>query len=284
MNKYRFLVGALAVLLGAYLTNVFLGSKEHETGREAGVATRKVAATEKNVRPSSPNQTNVGELIQPVSKSPERTDVVQRSQERVTDGFASLSKEERIRQITASVDLGGRRIITKQSLSQANQEKLRSLLIDRSLSRWDAHDIATATAPPNQDSLNRALEVADIVSDDAIAQAFGPDVLDRIHSMIEARPYIARINEHYDPAMAQAGVPLMAEQILPLAEIFYHTFGSSNNPQIEANRQQVDPVTGLTPLDLIALERAKAVLTQAQLEIVRQKIAALNRTYYLGKS
>lgn len=279
MNKYSILIAALILLVGAYTISVFVAPKTRNAAQAATATASNAPGLGAAPTPANRNQTVGSRDEKPMGKNAERVETAPNP-----DGFATLSKEERLRQITSIVDLTYKKVIAGLRLSTADQEKLRALLVERSLARWDAHDIATVGVAPEQDSLNRARELTDRLSDEEVARAFSPEVLERVHAMIAARPYIARINQHYDPAMAQAGVPLMPEQVLPLAEIFHHTFGSVNNPQLEANRRQVDPVTGLTPLDLIALDRAKAVLTQAQLDIVRQKIAALNRAYYLGKS
>ncbi len=287
MNKYHIFIGALVLLLGVYATKVFVRSNSPKTVPVVAVVTSQAEA------PSGaalfPNQapTNESNLAKPIGKSTERAEVVQRDKRakgRVTEGFASRSKEERLRQITLGVDQTYKKVIAGLGLSQSDQEKLRSLLIERSLAGWDAHDIVTGGVSPDQDSLNAARALAVQLSDEEIARAFSPGIVEIIQAMLAARPYIMRINQHYDPALAQAGVPLLPEQMLPLAEVLYHTFGSANNPQIEVDRRQVDPITGLTPLELLVLERAKTVLTQAQLEVVKQKIAALNRSHYLGKS
>ncbi|MBP7481036.1 MAG: hypothetical protein KA788_00735 [Lacunisphaera sp.] len=280
MNKYHLLVGALVLLIGAYTIGFFARFNPSATVQPVAPATSKTEAPGGSV----PFPANPRSLATPVGQNADRVETVRRDVKPVSEGFAVLTKAERIRQITAEMDRTYKKTITGLGLSPANQEKLRSFLIDRALTRWDAHDIATAAVPPDQDSLNRALDVADAVSDDEATKVFGPEVLDKIRSMIEARPYIARISQHFDPAMTQARVPLTPEQMLPLAEVFFHTFGSANNPQIEVNRRHVNPITGLTPLDLLVLERAKTVLTQAQLEVLRQKTVALNRAYYLGKS
>lgn len=287
MSRYRLLIGALVLLITAYTINVLVRSNSSKTVPAVAVSASKAEAPKGTALLTNRAPTNESHVAKPMSKSPERAETVQSDKRRkvgTVGEFASLPKEEQLRQIIAGVDLTYKKVIPGLGLGQSDQEKLRSLLIERELAQWDAHDIATADAKAaDQDSLNRALELADMLSDDEMAKTFSAEVLNKIHLLLEARPYIMRINQHYDPALAQAGIPLTPEQVLPLAKVLYHTFGSPNNPQIEENRRQVDPVTGMTPLDLLALERAKTVLTQAQLEVVKQKIAALNRTYYLGK-
>ena len=274
MSKHLILAGALIMMLGVFMFRLLVVSRSPEVAPATSLVAKQAGSDASLPEPAHKNPIESRDN-ENAGRTKARTNPV---------GFAALSEKERTRQITAVVDATYQKVIAGLRISPGEREKLRNLLIERSLARWAAHDLATADAVPQQDALNRFLELADKLSDEEIATAVGPTLLKKIQAMLVARPYITRINQHYDPAMAQAGVPLLPEQVLPLAEVFYHTFGSTNNPQIEANRRQVDPVTGLTPLDLVALERAKAVLTRPQLEIVRQKIAALNRAHSLGKS
>lgn len=156
-------------------------------------------------------------------------------------------------------------------------------MIERLEAAWHANDFVSDRIPQEYIDLNDAIKLAEDSVDEEIVKILGQETALRIQDMLQATPYLQQVNQHYEPAMAQAGVPLAPEQVLPLAEILYHTYGSPNNPDIPRNRQLIDVESALSPLDRLALERSIEVLSPRQIGVLKEKIAAINRAYYLKK-
>jgi hypothetical protein len=193
------------------------------------------------------------------------------------DDPSKRSRERRLAFIKKAIDETYGKAITGLRLSEADEQKLYSLLIERSEAAYDAHDILAEMRTRDPKSFNAGIANAQAEVDQEIRRAFDPDTYTKIEIMIEAYPYLLRINQSFDTALSQAGLSMSPEQVLPLATILFQTYGSINNPDSIPTADNIDKISGLTALDKLAVQRAESVLTHQQIEILKNAIAARNR-------
>lgn len=109
-----------------------------------------------------------------------------------------------------------------------------------------------------------------------MADYFGPERFAKIQAMLAVDPYLRQIGQNYDPILTEAGVPITPEQIVPLAEILFKTYGSRNNPVSQPTPATIDAATGLTQFDREAINKAGAILSDRQVTALRKAMAERN--------
>jgi hypothetical protein len=90
--------------------------------------------------------------------------------------------------------------------------------------------------------------------------------------MATASLYLNELNQSYSRALADNGVPLSDEQLLPLARAFLASYGE---PGDERGRSRPDG-TGFRPADHELMRQAEAILSSQQLVAFRAELLRRN--------
>ena len=157
-------------------------------------------------------------------------------------------------------------------------EKLKSLLVERQNSMNDARDAAAkAGIKPGTPEMAQATSQAAAEVQQQITGLIGADGNAQLQAGVGANNNSYAIT-NYGYAMTDAGVPLSTDQSKTLAQLMYaantaaQTAGAS-----PGDARRPDPTTWLSPADQQFLSSAAAVVSPAQLEILRAQRADDNR-------
>jgi hypothetical protein len=161
-------------------------------------------------------------------------------------------------------------------LSAEDEQKVIELLIARAESGYHAREILTQDERNNLAFYHAAIASAQADIDKEITAHFSPELSGKILNLVNARMYLAVINDTIEPAMASAGVPMAPEQVIPLLDVFYETYDRDLASDMRYVQQQINTATGLTDLDELALARSKGVLSPRQLETLRTALLKRN--------
>lgn len=166
------------------------------------------------------------------------------------------------------------RTLDRMSLPPAQKAKLLDLLVERQLTVQDAAGAAKAAGmePFGADS-DAAVKQATAELDSEIDALVGPGGWAEFQKKASADNFAHVmtnvINDEYGATFAQAGSPLTGEQAEALAVINREAYLPGGVPVARDVMQTPDPQTFLTPVDSYFIRKAAAVLTPAQLELVK---------------
>ena len=162
------------------------------------------------------------------------------------------------------------------NLNPEDEQKILSLLVEREAVVYEARAVLRAEERENIALYRKVVAAAQAEVEKQISAGFPQNVSGKILKMVDASRYLQIVNERVEPALAHAGVPLASEQVFPLLEIFYETYDRDISSDFLYVRENVNPNTGLTDLDELALARARFVLSPEQLRELRTAIVERN--------
>ena len=194
------------------------------------------------------------------------------------DPFA-IPHGERLKNIKLSIGATFGKAIAALKLTPADEDKLLELLIQRADAAYIAHEVVQELGTSDYTVLTAMIAKAQADVDQEIQQYFSGNTADQIAEMVRASSYLAEIRLAIDPALTSAGAPIAPEQALPLALVLRETYGAANDFERIPSQANMDPKTGLLPLDEVAIQRAATVLNTRQLEVFQKLAAERNREY-----
>jgi len=157
-------------------------------------------------------------------------------------------------------------------------DKLKNLLVERDASVTDARDAAAkAGIKPGTPEMAQATAQAAAEVQQQITGLIGPEGNAQLQAGVGASNNSYTVN-NYGYALTDAGVPLSGDQSKTLAQLLYASNSAAVNTGVSpADARKPDPTTWLTPADQQFLSSAAAVVSPAQLEILRTQRADDNR-------
>ena len=175
--------------------------------------------------------------------------------------------------------------VAAMKLSALDEKKLWDLLTKYGESGWIAREV--------YDQQKSAHQAGDFAQMHAIAQseveaeidtAFDESRSKHIRLMLSASPGFT-MERNYEQAFARVGESITPEQALPLALVFTEFYPSLTSREMIPMLKQMNPITGLMPIDEIAFKRLAEVLSARQLDVfksekVRRNLTILNRNLY----
>jgi hypothetical protein len=177
-------------------------------------------------------------------------------------------------------------VLATLNLSADQLANLKNLMIDREEALLDARDASKNL--PAAESRAAIFQAEDEVNKE-IDALVGPGVMSQFASTAEVYAIGRTIQSQEGMDFTAAGLPLSAEQVSALADI-YANFQIPERLKGTPDFDKLvgapaDPVTGLTPLNQALLAQAAQVLSPAQLPILRQSLIDenLQQAFAAGK-
>ena len=220
----------------------------------------------------------------PISSTPTNQPVPIKSAQPIfqVDPF-KRTPEEQLVSIKYGVRFNFRKAIKALKLTPEDESKLWDLLIKHSEAAYIAHDVSVerdlAHTPGNLDEI---IAIAQSEVKVEIVKTFGEDVSKQVLLMLGAGRYMS-VAMGFDVALTQAGDPLNPEQVLPMALIFKETYDSVKASKQLPTLDQINPATGLVPLNETVVSRLAGVLSKHQLETIKDSMAERNLRFLKSK-
>lgn len=194
----------------------------------------------------------------------------------ILDASDAPAQERRAEFIKQSIEETFGKAIASLKLDPVRAEKLRAFLVERVQVAYEANQALVEHGSREPRDFPRLIAVAQAGVELEMREFFGEALFRRIESMLQLAPYLRQISQIYDPRMAGAGVPLMNEQVLPLAAILAQAYGAPDDPRAQPRASDLHPATGLTASDEAALQAAAGLLTPPQLTVLRSALVERN--------
>jgi hypothetical protein len=163
------------------------------------------------------------------------------------------------------------------NLPPGKLKTLKELILKRDDATDDSEAAARSAGETDRDKLKEIINEARNAVDEEIRTLLGEDDYARYKDARNLAVPYGVAKRSISPEMADAGVPMTSEQTVALARALYVGMGPALFHERSAMEQAVDPQTGLTQSDRNALTQASAILSPAQLEVLRRHLAIDSR-------